>query len=240
MKFKNTQKILLALSSLLIFFTFQDTFIQSNKISKQPFILTVRAEEDSEEEKDEKDESEAQNEAEEEVEKVDEDNESPFLYTTDTGQLQVQTTGDELQADIYLVIQDKEENERTIYVSPYRDSKNEQRVPAGEYTIKEIYLLDKDYQDTYEFEHNEKLIVFPDEKVFFDIEVIEIKESKPNELLKNQELEEEQEETEIEVGTQSEEQTESNNILFMSISIGAVILGGLGFAFLKYFGFIGK
>ena len=36
------------------------------------------------------------------------------------------------------------------------------------------------------FKHNDKLLVFPDEKVFFDIEVIEVKESQLNPLLKEE------------------------------------------------------
>ena len=67
------------------------------------------------------------------------------------------------------------------------DSKNDKRVTAGTYTIKEIYLLDKDYDETYEFKHNDKLLVFPDEKVFFDIEVIEVKESQAESVTKRRE-----------------------------------------------------
>ena len=54
------------------------------------------------------------------LETVDETNESPTLYSDETGQLQVQTTGADLQADIYLVIQDEDGTERTIYISPYQ------------------------------------------------------------------------------------------------------------------------
>lgn len=212
--------------------------ITQNKTNyKNPFILTVRAEEET-------DESAAQNEEEKEVEKVDQNNEDPFLYTTDTGQLQVQTKGDELQADIYLIIQDKDGAERTIYISPYRDSKNEQRITAGTYTIKEIYLLDKDYQDTYKFEHNEKLIVFPDERVFFDIEVIEVKKSKQNELLKTDdetEMEdpiEEDDELIIEEETKTSKSSVSNTTLY--VAGGGTIIGLIIVGVLKYFGFLNK
>lgn len=217
--------------------------ITQNKTScKNPFILSVKAEEET-------DESAAQNEEEKEVEKVDEDNEDPFLYTTDTGQLQVQTKGDDLQADIYLIIQDKDRTERTIYISPYRDSKNEQRITAGTYTIKEIYLLDKDYEDTYEFKHNEKLIVFPDERVFFDIEVIEVGKSKQNELLKTDD------QTEIEDPIEEDNEVEGDEIIIeeetkpskssmsnktMLVAGGGTIIGLIIFGVLKFFGFLNK
>lgn len=213
---------------------------QHQIISKNPLLLTALAEE--------MDESEAQNEEEKEAEKVDEDNESPFLYTTDTGQLQVQTKGDDLQADIYVVIQDENEVERTIYISPYRDSKNEQRITAGTYTINEIYLLDKDYEDTYKFEHNEKLIVFPDERVFFDIEVIEVKKSKQNELLKTGDTTEveaeiedkENENDEIIIEEETKTSKSSMSSTMMLVAGGVVIIGLMIFGGLKYFGFLNK
>ena len=102
-------------------------------------------------EEEQENDNQAQTEEEKALETVDETNESPTLYSNETGQLQVQTTGADLQADIYLVIQGEDGAERTIYISPYRDSKNDKRVTAGTYTIKEIYLLDKDYDETYEF-----------------------------------------------------------------------------------------
>lgn len=231
-----TRKNILNLLLIFLLFIAGGIITQNKIIDKNPFLLTVRAEET--------DKSEAQNEEEKEVKKVDEDNEDPFLYTTDTGQLQVQTKGDELQADIYLIIQDKDGAERTIYISPYRDSKNEQRITAGTYTIKEIYLLDKDYQDTYKFEHNEKLIVFPDERVFFDIEVIEVKKSKQNELLKTDdetEMEdpiEEDDELIIEEETKTSKSSVSNTTLY--VAGGGTIIGLIIVGVLKYFGFLNK
>lgn len=234
-----TQKKLFNLIIVVSLFVIGGIITNNKTINNNPFILTVRAEEDSEEETDE---SEAQNEAEKEAEKVDEDNESPFKYVNDTGQLQVQTTGDDLQADIYVVIKDEEGVERTIYVSPYRDSKNEQRIVAGTYTIKEIYLLNEDYKDAYDFKHNDKLIVFPDEKVFFDIEVIEVKETKKNELLlDDNELEETEEQIE-EVEDNTQEEAEKSGISRITILIIGVlgVLGVLIYGILKYFGFLNK
>lgn len=204
-------------------------------------------EKEEEKEEDKNKEKEAQTEEEKALEKVDEENESPLLHVTEDGQLQVQTTGADLQTDIYVVIQNQAGVERTIYVSPYRDSKNEKRISAGTYTIKDIYLLNKDYQDTYTFKHNDKLIVFPDEKVFFDIEVIEIKESKPNELLKDdaqleaEALERESDdarlENEAETPTKTR-QTPTNTTLLMGG--GALVVGLVAYGVLKYFGFLDK
>lgn len=243
-----TDKKIFNLIIIVSLFIIGGIITNDKEINNNPFILTVQAEEDKEEEtdeKDEKDESEAQNEAEKEAEKVDEDNESPFKYVNDTGQLQVQTTGDDLQADIYVVIKDEEGIERTIYVSPYRDSKNEQRIVAGTYTIKEIYLLNEDYKDAYDFKHNEKLIVFPDEKVFFDIEVIEVKETKKNELLlDDNELEEEEQIEEVEDNEDNiqEEEAEKSGISRITILIIGVlgVLAVLVYGILKYFGFLNK
>lgn len=231
---KRIYKFIIILSLLII-----GGIITNNKIiANNSLILTVQAEDE------ETDESEAQNEAEEEAEKVDEDNEDPFKYVTDTGQLQVQTTGDDLQADIYVVIQDDNEVERTIYVSPYRDSKNEQRIVAGTYTIKEIYLLNKDYQDAYEFKHNDKLIVFPDEKVFFDIEVIEVQETKTNELLlddkqSNETEAEDQSENSKEVSQEEVKKSSMSSITTLIVGVVGV-LGLLTYGVLKYFGFLNK
>ena len=243
-----TYKKIFNLIIIVSLFIVGGIMINDKTINNNPFILTVRAEEDSEEEKDEKDEkdeSEAQNEAEEEAEKVDEDNENPFKYVNDTGQLQVQTTGDDLQADIYVVIKDEAGVERTIYVSPYRDSKNEQRIVAGTHTVKEIYLLNEDYKDAYDFKHNDKLIVFPDEKVFFDIEVIEVKETKKNELLLDdnelEETEEQIEEVEHNEDNTQEEAKKSGVSRIAILIIGVLgVLGVLIYGILKYFGFLNK
>jgi hypothetical protein len=216
------------------------------------FSLTVQAEEDEENmdneqlEEEQKNDNQAQTEEEKALETVDETNESPTLYSDETGQLQVQTTGADLQADIYLVIQGEDGSERTIYISPYRDSKNDKRVTAGTYTIKEIYLLDKDYDETYDFKHNDKLLVFPDEKVFFDIEVIEVKESKPNALLKEEsdtvdpEATDVTNEEELNTGSEQIEPEESGLSLSSMVGIGAVIVGAIGYSALKYFGFLAK
>ena len=101
------------------------------------FSLTVQAEENEENidneqlEEEQINDNQAQNEEEKALETVDETNESPTLYSDEMGQLQVQTTGADLQADIYLVIEDEDGMERTIYISPYRDSKNDKRIPTG-------------------------------------------------------------------------------------------------------------
>lgn len=225
---------------------------QSYLTNGHAFSLTVQAEENEENRENEQLEEEteidnqAQNEEEKTLETVDETNENPTLYSEETGQLQVQTTGADLQADIYLVIEDEDGAERTIYISPYRDSKNDKRVPTGTYTVKDIYLLDKDYDETYAFKHNDKLLVFPDEKVFFDIEVTEVKESQPNPLLKEEsdsvDSEATETTTEEEPGTGSEkvEAEESGLSLSSMVGIGAVIIAAIGYTALKYFGFLTK
>lgn len=225
---------------------------QSHLTNGHVFSLTVQAEENEESKENaqveevQEDENQAQTEEEKALETVDETNESPTLYSDETGQLQVQTTGADLQADIYLVIKDEDGAERTIYISPYRDSKNDKRVTAGTYTIKEIYLLDKDYDETYAFKHNDKLLVFPDEKVFFDIEVTEVKESQPNPLLKEESdsVDSEVTETTIEkepgIDSEKVEAEESGLSLSSMMGIGAVIIAAIGYTALKYFGFLAK
>lgn len=225
---------------------------QSHLTNGHAFSLTVQAEENEENmeneqlEEETENDNQAQTEEEKALETVDETNESPTLYSEETGQLQVQTTGADLQADIYLVIKDEDGAERTIYISPYRDSKNDKRIPTGTYTVKDIYLLDKDYDETYAFKHNDKLLVFPDEKVFFDIEVTEVKESQPNPLLKEEsdsvDSEATETTTEEEPGTGSErvEAEESGLSLSSMMGIGAVIIAAFGYTVLKYFGFLAK
>lgn len=225
---------------------------QSHLTIGQAFSLTVQAEENEEKreneqvEEEQNNENQAQTEEEKALEIVDEANESPTLYSDETGQLQVQTTGADLQADIYLVIEDEDGAERTIYISPYRDSKNDKRVTAGTYTIKDIYLLDKDYDETYAFKHNDKLLVFPDEKVFFDIEVTEVKESQSNPLLKEEsdsvdsEVTDTTNEEEPNTGSERTETEESGLSLSSMVGIGAVIIVAIGYTALKYFGFLAK
>ena len=225
---------------------------QSHLTINHAFSLTVQAEENEENRENEqveeaqKNENQAQTEEEKALETVDETNESPTLYSDETGQLQVQTTGADLQADIYLVIEDEDGMERTIYISPYRDSKNDKRVTAGTYTIKDIYLLDKDYDETYAFKHNDKILVFPDEKVFFDIEVTEVNESQPNPLLKEESdsVDSEASETttgkEPDIDSEKVETEESGLSLSSMVGISAVIIVAIGYTALKYFGFLTK
>ncbi|SEI87079.1 hypothetical protein SAMN04488113_12725 [Alkalibacterium gilvum] len=240
---------ILASFSLLLAVSVVD---QSHLTNGHAFSLTVQAEENEENmeneqlEEETENDNQAQTEEEKALETVDETNESPTLYSEETGQLQVQTTGADLQADIYLVIEDEDGAERTIYISPYRDSKNDKRVPTGTYTVKDIYLLDKDYDETYAFKHNDKLLVFPDEKVFFDIEVTEVKENQPNPLLKEESDSVDSEATETTnteepgIGSERVEAEESGLSLSSMVGIGAVIIAAIGYTALKYFGFLTK
>lgn len=110
-------------------------------------------------------------------------------------------------------------------------------------------MLDKDYQDTYKFEYNEKLIVFPDERVFFDIEVIEVKKSKQNELLKTDDetemedsIEEDNEVEDDELISEEETKTSksSMNNTTLYVAGGGTIIGLIIVGVLKYFGFLNK
>ncbi|MGO1748275.1 hypothetical protein, partial [Alkalibacterium gilvum] len=119
-------------------------------------------------------------------------------------------------------------------------------IPTGTYTVKDIYLLDKDYDKTYAFKHNNKLLVFPDEKVFFDIEVTEVNESQPNPLLNEEsdsvdsEVTETTAEEELGTGRERTETEESGLSLSSMVGIGAGIIGVIGYTALKYFGFLTK
>src|SRR5699024_10029190 len=85
-------------------------------------------------------------------------------------------------------------------------------------------------------------------KVFFDIEVIEVNESKPNELLKenSQSNNEPADETEQEISVASETQQadetnkENNDTFMIGLAIAVVVIGAIIYAVLKYYGFLDK
>lgn len=139
------------------------------------------------------------------------------MNSKDIGAVEFKAVGD-LKTDIYLIVQNEQGHKGTIYISPKRENKNDRDLRAGKYLVKGIYLLDEDYKDYYKFKYNNNLIVFPNEKVYYDIEVIGKKENtEKDELLEG--VEESKEEV-----VEKEDEGKTDNIKSYLFIGGGVIL----------------